>query len=133
MRNTRRGARLHGLAVVPALFLMGACAAMEPNIRMTEEIVMPITVGQVTAVKAYDLAAAMRRAGFSDEEIIQHGPVVRNALATSGGAQIRRGKEVSAVFSVFSEKLYVTSRTRGTFVQELGQTAPISARAAAGT
>jgi len=94
---------------------------------------MPITVGQVTAVKAYDLAAAMRRAGFSDEEIIQHGPVVRNALATSGGAQIRRGKEVSAVFSVFSEKLYVTSRTRGTFVQELGQTAPISARAAAGT
>jgi hypothetical protein len=91
---------------------------------MVSEAVTAIPVGESASVSAYDLAEAMLRAGFSREQILKDGPGVRNALATSGGAQIRQGKFVAALFSVHSGRLFVTSRTRGTFVQTLGLDKP---------
>lgn len=91
---------------------------------MTEAPVLAIPVGEAAEVSAADLAQAMVRAGFSREEILKHGPAVRNSLATSGGAQVRDGKVIGALFSIHAGQLYVTSRTRGTFVQPLGVHAP---------
>lgn len=98
---------------------LGACATPDANVQRLEEQVTAIPVGEAAAVSASDLAQAMLRAGFSAEEILAHGPTVRNSLAASGGAQIRDGRLVSALFSIHEGKLYVTSRTRGTFVHEL--------------
>jgi hypothetical protein len=36
-----------------------------------------------------------------------------------GGAQVRTGRIVEAMFAIHGDQLYVTSRTRGTFVQPL--------------
>ena len=87
---------------------------------MTTAPVSAIVVGDATEVSAYDLAQAMLRAGFTRDQILKQGPAVRLALATSGGAQVRDGKVVGALFSVHENQLYVTSRSRGTFVQPLG-------------
>ena len=99
--------------------LVGACASHDPNVIRMEETVTPITVGEAGAVSALELAEAMLRAGFSREEILEHGPAIRNALATSGGAQVRRGRFVAALFSIADGKLFVSSLSRGTFVQPL--------------
>ena len=65
------------------------------------------------------LAEAMLRAGFDREAILEHGPAIRNALATAGSAQVTEGHIVDALFAVHAQQLYVTSRTRGTFVRPL--------------
>ena len=105
-------------ALAGALALSG-CATIDRSIALTQQSVTPITAGEATGISAHDLAEAMLRAGFSREEILREGPAVRNALATSGGAQLREGNLVEALFAVHGDRLYVTSRTRGTFVQPL--------------
>jgi hypothetical protein len=115
--GNRRG--FLGAAVIGATLALSGCASIDRSIALTKQSVIPITVGEVTAVSAHDLAEAMLRAGFSREQILRDGPAVRNALATSGGAQLRSGKLVEALFAVHGDRLYVTSRTRGTFVQPL--------------
>jgi phage FluMu protein gp41 len=108
-----------GAAVLAASLVLSGCASIDRSVALTQEIVTPITVGEAAAISAHDLAEAMLRAGFSREQILRDGPAVRNALATSGGAQLRSGKMVEALFAVHGDRLYVTSRTRGTFVQPL--------------
>lgn len=61
----------------------------------------------------------MLRAGFTPEQVLDHGPAIASALATSGAAQVRSGDIIEALFAIYSDGLYVTSRTRGTFMQPL--------------
>ncbi len=89
---------------------------------MTTETVSAIVTGEPTDVSAPDLAEAMVRAGFSPDFILEHGPAIRNALATSGGVRIRDKGVIAALMSIQARKLYVTSRERGTFVQSLHST-----------
>jgi hypothetical protein len=116
-------ARLRGglaaAALMAGALALGGCATIDRSVALTQEIVTPITVGDASAISAHDLAEAMLRAGFTRAQILRDGPAVRNALATSGGAQLRSGKLVEALFAVHGDRLYVTSRTRGTFVQPL--------------
>jgi hypothetical protein len=109
---------LSAVAALALLTLLAACAG-DRSIKLAEQTVTPVTVGQATSVEARDLAEAMLRAGFSPEQIITDGPAVRNALATSGGAQVRYGKVAEAIFAIHGDELYITSRTRGTFVMPL--------------
>jgi hypothetical protein len=110
----RRRAIAPGLALVLALSLAG-CTAMDKNVVRMEEQVTPITVGDAAAVPAYVLASAMLRAGFTEDQVLNRGVALRDALATSGGAQVRDSDLVLALFSVHDNVLYVTSRTGGTF------------------
>lgn len=95
--------------------MLASCSAMDHNLVRMEEQVTPIAVGDTAAVPAYVLASAMLRAGFTEDQVLRKGVAVRNALANSGGAQIRSSDYVQALFSVHGNELYVTSRTRGTF------------------
>lgn len=115
--GNRRG--LIAVAVIGVSLALSGCATIDRSVALTEESVIPISVGDAVAVSAHDLAEAMLRAGFTREQILLDGPAVRNALATSGGAQVRSGKLVDALFAVHGDRLYVTSRLRGTFVQPL--------------
>ena len=109
-----------GAAVIVLLVgILNGCASVDPNFAMMNNTVVPVPSGEATAVSAYSLADAMLKAGFTRDEVLDYGTELRNALATSGGAQIRRGKIVEAIFAVHAQELYVTSRTRGTFREEL--------------
>lgn len=105
--------------VVGAGLALASCTLADPNVVMTQQAVTPVTAGEAADVSADDLVAAMLKAGFSREQILKDGPAVHKSLATSGGAQIRDGKFVSALFSIHAGKLYVTSRSRGTFMVDL--------------
>jgi hypothetical protein len=107
------------ILLVGALLAVAGCASMDRSIELTQEAVAPVTVGQAASISADALAKAMLQAGFDREQILRDGPAVRNALATSGGAQVRTDRIVEAMFAIHGDRLYVTSRTRGTFVQVL--------------
>jgi hypothetical protein len=93
---------------------------MDRSVMLATEPVVPISVGEQAFVSAFDLAQAMLRAGFSKQEVLRLGPSIHSALATSGGAQIRQNKQVSAMFAVYGDRLYVTSLARGTFALQMG-------------
>jgi hypothetical protein len=64
----------------------------------------------------------MRRAGFSDRQILEYGTDLRNGLAESGAVQIKIGKKVEAVFAVnLSESncVYISTRLRGNFIYDV--------------
>ena len=108
------------LLVALPLALGGCATSGDTSIALATEPVIAVSVGEARFVPAYDLADAMLRAGFTRNEILLHGPAVHTALATSGGAQVRKGKQVSAIFAVYGDRLYVTSLARGTFTRPLG-------------
>ncbi|MGM0633383.1 MAG: hypothetical protein ACQETO_09435 [Pseudomonadota bacterium] len=112
-----REALMVGLLV----FSLSSCSTLDPGMATIEAAVTPTTIGHAGQVEADDLAEAMLRAGFSRPFILKNGGAIRNALATAGGAQIRDGESVEAIFAVHLETLYVTSRRRGTFIQALGE------------
>lgn len=68
---------------------------------------------------ADDVMIVMRRAGFTDEQILELGTDMRNAIARTGAAKIRLGKRVEALFAVSGNYLYVSSYRRGSFTYDL--------------
>ncbi len=111
------GARVKKTALFLAVSLLASCA--DVNVANNVAGVVPITGGQTAQVSADDIVIAMGRSGFTREEILEHGPAIRNALSTRGGAEVRRDGRVTAVLSVMDGALYVVSQRGGTYVHEL--------------
>lgn len=109
------------LAAVAIGIALGGCSAtIDRSVMLATEPVIPVSVGEQAFVSAFDLAQAMLRAGFTRDEVLKLGPSIHSALATSGGAQIRQNRQVSAIFAVYGDRLYVTSLARGTFALQMG-------------
>lgn len=80
------------------------------------QVIPQIDNWDVIALSADEIVLMMRYAGFTDELILQLGTDLRNALASSGAAQIRVGKKVEAVFAVRGNYVHVSSYNRGSFI-----------------
>jgi hypothetical protein len=63
----------------------------------------------------------MRQAGFSDQQILELGTNLRNALLHSGAAHIRLKDTVEAVFAVHGDYVLIASRLRGTFIYDVNR------------
>jgi hypothetical protein len=108
---------LSGALVLPLLLLsleVAGCA----NPDAPDAHVMILGNQDVTALDADDVVRIMRQAAFSDQQIIDLGTDLRNALAAGGAAQIRVGKMVEAIFAVDGPYLGVSSRRRGSFIYD---------------
>ncbi|MEQ9257997.1 MAG: hypothetical protein RIG84_02745 [Roseovarius sp.] len=106
-------------AMGAGLAALQACSEMDRNVARADDFVVPVTVGETRVLTASQVANAMIKAGFTYDEIVELGPGLRNAVSTRGGAEVRRGKYIHALFSVQNDRLYVASRTAGTFVLAL--------------
>jgi hypothetical protein len=80
--------------------------------------VLPVSNFEVAALNADDVVRVMQRAGFSDEQILELGTDLRNALSQSGTAQIKVEDAVEAIFTVRGDYIYGTSRLRGSFIYD---------------
>jgi hypothetical protein len=81
--------------------------------------VIPVGNRSVLALSPDDVIEVMRRAGFSDRQILEYGTDLRNGLAESGAVQVKIGKKVEAVFAInLSEGkcVYISTRLRGNFI-----------------
>jgi hypothetical protein len=91
---------------------IGGCANQEPR----SFKVAPISTGrEKLALDPPDIVRAMRRAGFSDQQIVKHGPRLRNALAMQGAARIKAGEMTQAMFMIRDEEVYGVALNQGAF------------------
>ena len=107
------------LLTLLALLALGAggCARSSTGIR-----IIPLSNRSVLALSPDDVVEVMRRAGFSDGQILEYGTDLRNGLAESGAVQIKIGKKVEAVFAInLSESncVYISTRLRGNFIYDV--------------
>jgi len=77
--------------------------------------VVPISNRDVADLDSDDIVQIMRRAGFSDEQILALGTDLRNAILLMGAAQIRKEK-IEAIFAVRGDYIFITTRLRGNFI-----------------
>ena len=75
--------------------------------------------GQTVGLEADQVVDVMRRAGFSDEEILEHGTRIRNSIAQNGAAQLKKNEMTLAIFVVNKPYLYVSTKRNGSFTYAL--------------
>jgi hypothetical protein len=78
--------------------------------------VVPFSNRNVLALSSDDIVRVMRKAGFTDPQILEHGTALHDALAKSGAAQIKIGKKLEAVFAINGDAVYISTRLRGNFI-----------------
>lgn len=91
--------------------------------RATGIHIVPLSNRNVLTLNADDIIQVMRRAGFSDQQILEYGPELRNGLAQSGAVQVRINNKVEAVFAVNQDQgdcVYISTRLRGNFIYNVG-------------
>jgi len=91
------------------------CASTRSG-KSTRFQVIPVSSQDVAALSANDIVRVMRRAGFSDEQILELGTQLRNALLLSGAVQIKRGNIVEVIFAVDDNNVHIITRLRGNFI-----------------
>ena len=100
-------------------FTKGIGSLTTSSKRTTKLQVTPLSNQDVIAMSADDIIRIMRRAGFSDEQILQLGTDVRNALLLSGAAQVRLRDKVEVIFAVHDDYVFITTRLRGSFIYDV--------------
>jgi len=78
--------------------------------------IIPLRNQNVLTLSSDDIVRVMRQAGFSDNQILEHGTDLHNALAHSGAAQIKVKKNLEAVFAINGDAVYISTRLRGNFI-----------------
>ncbi len=78
--------------------------------------VIPLSYQEVLTLSSDDIVRVMRRAGFSDNQILAHGTDLHDALSRSGAAQIKISKKLQAVFAINGDSVYISTRLRGNFI-----------------
>lgn len=82
--------------------------------------IMPQPNREVADLNPDDVVRIMRRIGFTDEQILELGTDMHEALFSSGAARVIYGQETEALARVNGMQVYIGSRSRGNFVYDLG-------------
>jgi len=98
-----------------ALLVIGAAGCGRRSSRSGIQVI-PVSNRHVLELSADDIVQVMRRSGFSDAQILEHGPAVRQGLAESGSVQIKINNTVEVVFAINGDSVYISSRLRGLFI-----------------
>jgi len=122
VKPIRYKSRISSVTIILTLLALlalgvGGCARSSTGIR-----IIPLSNRSVLALNPDDVVEVMRRAGFSDAQILEYGTDLRNGLAESGAVQIKIGKKVEAVFAInLSESncVYISTRLRGNFIYDV--------------
>ncbi len=110
--------KLANNGVIVTLLLVVLCVVGCTHTRFD---VIPLSNQDAVTLSADDIMQLMRQAGFSDEQILELGTDLRNGLALSGAAQLKLGDKVEAIFAVQGNRVYVTTRLRGSFIYRCGK------------
>lgn len=73
---------------------------------------------EVADLSSDDIVRIMRRVGFPDDMILELGGEMHSALLRSGAARVIDKNQVEALLRINGRYVYITSRTRGTFVYD---------------
>lgn len=92
------------------------------NSRNSEELrVVAKSNREVARLSPDDIVCIMQRVGFSDDQILDLGTDLYNALSLSGGAEVYYGKGMEMIFAINNHQVQIQSRSRGTFVYDIAK------------
>jgi hypothetical protein len=74
---------------------------------------------EVARLNADDVVRIMQRVGFSDDQIVELGTDLHNALLLSGGAEVYYNKHLEMIFAINNQQVQIQSRSRGTFIYDV--------------
>ncbi len=98
------------------LLLLLTLGIMGCSRRATGIQIIPLNSSSVLTLSPDNLVEIMRRAGFSDEQILEYGPDVHDGLAQSGAVQVRVNNRVEVVIAINRDRgdyVYISSASRG--------------------
>jgi hypothetical protein len=78
--------------------------------------VIPVGNRSVIELSSDDVVQVMRRAGFSDDQILELGTDVHDGLLRSGAVQVKLDDKVEVVFAASGDDVYIGTRLRGNFI-----------------
>jgi hypothetical protein len=78
--------------------------------------IFPVNNQNILTLSSDDIVRVMRGAGFSDNQILQHGEDLHLALSQYGAAQIKIRRKLEAVFAINGDAVYISTRLRGNFI-----------------
>lgn len=81
--------------------------------------VVPRGGGQATTLSADDVVSVLRQMGFANEQIVDLGPVLHEALRTSGAAALVGGKQAEVLFAINDGYVWVQSHSQGSFIYDI--------------
>jgi len=74
---------------------------------------------EVVRLSPDDVVRIMQRVGFSDDQILELGPDLYQALLQSGAAEVIYGKRTEMIFVVNNRQVQIQSHSRGAFVYDV--------------
>lgn len=117
MKSNRQKSIL-SVAMTLSLFILAlslaGCTSMRRGI-----VVIPLNSQNVLDLSANNVVDIMRAAGFSDEQIIEYGTAVRDALAQTGAVRIEVNGKAEAIFAVKEQDIYISTELRGVFIYNI--------------
>lgn len=122
MKPIRYISRRSSAAIMLTLLVLLALGSVGCMRRSTGIQIIPLSNRSVLDLSPNDVVEVMRRAGFSDKQILEYGTELRNGLAESGAVQIKIGKKVEAVFAINltdGNYVYISTRLRGNFIYDV--------------
>ena len=117
------------LLVALALEVVGCNKAIRPaqwpELRQGHEAkelrVLPRSSKELADLNPQDIVRICRKVGLSDEEILNLGADLHNALRSSGAAVIAQGSETRAIFRVSGNHVFVRTPFKGSFVYDFAR------------
>lgn len=111
-----RKTRISGSGVIIVSLLLALLAFGVVSCAQKGFEVIPLNHQEVLTLSSDDIVRVMRRAGFSDNQILEYGTDLHDALSRSGAAQVKISKKLQAVFAINGDSVYISTRLRGNFI-----------------
>jgi hypothetical protein len=121
VKSIRYKSRNGGVNIVLLLALLAlgvvGCRSISSMFRSKKGFeVIPVSNRNILDLSADDVVQVMRRAGFSDNQILELGTDVHDGMFMSGAVQIKLKDKVEAVFAANGDDVYIGTRLRGNFI-----------------
>jgi len=111
-----RKTRISGSGVIIVSLLLALLAFGVVGCAQKGFEVIPLNHQEVLTLSSDDVVRVMRRAGFSDNQILEYGTELHYSLSRSGAAQVKINKRLQAVFAINGDSVYISTRLRGNFI-----------------
>ena len=113
-KSKNGGVMLVSMLLALMALSLGGCMRQPTGIQ-----ILPMGNQDVLELTANDVVQVMRAAGFSDDQIYEHGAAVHDGMARSGAVQVKIDDTYEAVFAAKGDSIYISTRSRGHFLYNI--------------
>lgn len=78
--------------------------------------IVPVAANEVLELSADDIVLIMQKVGFTNDQILDYGPAIQEALKTRGSAKVLIDGQVEIILSIKQGDVYIGSLSRGLFI-----------------